>query len=295
MNKGYPIILAGYIGWGLFPLYWALLAQVPALEILLHRILWSVPILLVLVGFSARRKSQVFDAFHSWRELKYLACSSLLISFNWGIYIWAVLNQQVVEASMGYFLTPLLNVIAGVLVFGEKLNRLKLIAIGFAAAGVLFYILSASVIPWTGFAVGLSFAAYGLLRKKMETNAIPGLLVETLLLLPTTLGLIIWLHLSDTAWFLNDSRATDFWLILGGLVTVVPLAFFTAGTRMLPMASVGILFYITPTLQFLSGVFLLGEAFNFDKLIGFVGIWIGLAVFTYSLLSGNTKARAEVT
>ncbi|MEE8366650.1 MAG: EamA family transporter RarD [Gammaproteobacteria bacterium] len=294
MNKGYPIILTGYISWGLFPLYWALLAHIPALEVLLHRMLWSVPVLLVLVVLSDRRKSQVIAALHSWREIGYLSCSGMLICFNWGIYIWAVFNDRVIEASMGYFLTPLLNVIAGVLVFGEKLDTLKVIAIGLAAVGVLYYISTASVIPWTGFAVGLSFAAYGLLRKKMETNAIPGLLIETLLLLPMTLGLILWLHYSDTAWFLNHTRTTDFWLILGGLVTVVPLAFFTAGARMLPMASVGILFYVTPTLQFLFGVFLLGEPFDLDKLIGFVGIWIGLAVFTYSLLSDTTKARAEV-
>ena len=294
MNKGYPVILTGYIGWGLFPLYWALLAHVPALEVLLHRILWSVPFLVLLVVLSNRRKLQVVAAFRSWRELGYLSCSGLLICFNWGIYIWAVLNHRVVEASMGYFLTPLFNVIAGVLVFGEKLDALKVIAIVFAATGVLYYISTTSAIPWIGLAVGLSFAVYGLLRKKMETNAIPGLLVETLMLLPATLGLILWLHYSETAWFLNYNRITDFWLILGGLITVVPLAFFTAGTRMLPMTSVGILFYVTPTLQFLSGVFVLGEAFNLDKLIGFVGIWIGLAVFTYSLLSGSTKAQAEV-
>ncbi len=293
MNNGYPIILTGYIGWGLFPLYWTLLAHVPALEVLLHRILWSVPFLLFLVVLSERRRSQVFVAFHSWREIGYLSCSSLLICFNWGIYIWAVLNNRVIEASMGYFLTPLFNVIAGVLVFGEKLNGLKLIAIGLAAAGVLYYISTATAFPWTGLTIGLSFATYGLLRKKMETNAIPGLLIETLLLLPMTLGLILWLHYSGTASFLNYNQVTDFGLILGGLITVVPLAFFTAGTRLLPMTSVGILFYVTPTLQFLCGIYILGEAFNIDKLIGFIGIWIGLAVFTYSLLSDNSKTQAE--
>ena len=195
---------------------------------------------------------------------------------------------------MGYFLTPLFNVITGVVIFRERLDTLKIVAIGFATAGVLYYIASASAIPWIGLTVGLSFAAYGLLRKKMETNAIPGLLIETLLLLPMTLGLIFWLHYNDTAWFLNDTPTTDLLMIFSGLVTVVPLVLFTAGTRMLPMASVGILFYVTPTLQFLSGVFILGEAFDFDKLIGFVGIWIGLGVFTYSLLSGSTKAQAEV-
>lgn len=285
MNKGYVVILAGYTGWGLFPLYWALLAYVPATEVLLHRMLWSLPVLLLLVLLNQRRRSQVKDAFVSWQELRWLALSSLVICLNWGIYIWAVANQRVVEASMGYFLTPLLNVLAGVVVFSEKLTRLNVVAVLFAAAGVAYYVFATATIPWIGLAVGLSFAAYGLMRKQMKTDAVPGLLVEILLLLPFTLALIAWLHFRGDAMFLNYSLDTDLLLILGGPVTVIPLAFFTAGTRMLPMTTVGILFYVTPSLQFLSGVLLLGESFDFNKLIGFIGIWIGLAIFSYSLLT----------
>ena len=285
MNKGYAVILTGYIGWGLFPLYWTLLIHVPALEVLLQRMLWSVPVLLLLVLMSARRRAQVKTALGSWPELKWLTISSLVICLNWGVYIWAVANQRVVEASMGYFLTPLLNVLAGVIVFKERLTRLNLSAILFAAAGVAYYIFTSAVVPWVGLTVGISFAGYGLLRKQMQTNAVPGLFVEVLLLLPFTLALILWLHFQGEAMFLNDAWDTDLLLILGGPITVLPLAFFTAGTRMLPMTTVGILFYVTPSLQFLSGVVLLGESFNYDKLIGFVGIWIGLAIFSYSLLT----------
>jgi chloramphenicol-sensitive protein RarD len=195
----------------------------------------------------------------------------------------------VVEASMGYFLTPLLNVAAGVIVFQETLTRLKLIAIGCAAAGVAWYVVTNATFPWVGIAVAVSFAGYGLLRKQMHTNAIPGLLVEILLLLPFTLALVIWLGYSGQAVFLNRDLDTDLLLILGGPITIIPLAFFTAGTRMLPMATVGILFYVTPSLQFLSGIFLLGESFNLDKLIAFTGIWIGLAIFGYSLLRRDPK------
>ena len=285
MNKGYAVILTGYIGWGLFPLYWALLAHVPAIEVLLHRMLWSLPVLLLLVILSQRRRAQVKNALLSWQELRWLAFSSLVICLNWGIYIWAVANQRVVEASMGYFLTPLLNVLAGVIVFNEKLTRLNIVAVLFAAAGVAYYVFATATIPWIGLAVGLSFAGYGLMRKQMKTNAVPGLLVEILLLLPFTLVLIAWLHFRGEAMFLHHHLDTDLLLILGGPVTVIPLAFFTAGTRMLPMTTVGILFYVTPSLQFLSGVLLLGEAFDFNKLVGFIGIWIGLAVFSYSLLT----------
>ena len=291
MNKGYAVILTGYIGWGLFPLYWTLLNHVPATEVLLHRMLWSVPILLLLVLVSERRRTQVGSALKSWRELRWLTLSSLVICFNWGIYIWAVANQRVIEASMGYFLTPLLNVLAGVIVFGEKLERLKIIAIIFAAAGVAYYIFTTAAIPWVGLAVGISFAAYGLMRKQMKTNAVPGLLIEILVLLPFTLMLLFWLHFQGEALFLNRSLDTDLLLILGGPITVIPLAFFTAGTRLLPLTTVGILFYITPSLQFLSGVILLGEFFSLDKLIGFIGIWIGLAIFTYSLMTKKVSTQ----
>ena len=294
MNKGYPLILTGYIGWGLLPLYWSLLSHVPPLEVLLHRMLWAVPFLLLLVAFSSRRKSQLFAACHSWPEIRLLTVSSIIICLNWGIYIWAVANQRVIEASMGYFLTPLLNVIVGLLIFKEKLDPLKLAAIGCAAIGVLYYILKAGVFPWVGLSLGISFAAYGLFRKKMDTNAIPGLLIETLILLPFTVGVILWLHGKGVAMFLNDDLTTDLWLILAGPVTVIPLALFTMGARLLPMTSVGILFYVTPTLQFLCGILVFEEAFNQDKLIGFAAIWIGLIIFSYSLLSNQAKTASEV-
>jgi chloramphenicol-sensitive protein RarD len=291
MNKGYAVILTGYIGWGLFPLYWTLLNHVPASEVLLHRMLWSTPLLLLLVLLSPRRRVQFKDALRSWHELRWLALSSLVICANWGIYIWAVANHRVIEASMGYFLTPLLNVLAGVIVFREKLGRLNIVAIMFAVAGVAYYVLSTATVPWVGIAVGISFAAYGLMRKQMKTNAVPGLLVEILLLLPFTLALLLWQQFRGEAMFLHYAWDTDLLLMLGGPITIIPLAFFTAGTRMLPMTTVGILFYVTPSLQFLSGVLLLGESFNLDKLVGFVGIWIGLAIFSYSLLTKRNSTQ----
>jgi len=290
--RGYLIILTGYVGWGLLPLYWALLARVPALEVLLHRMLWSAPVLLLLVLASPRRRGQVGAALASWRELKWLALSSLVICFNWGIYIWAVANHRVVEASMGYFLTPLLNVLVGVLVFRESLTRANVAAILCAGAGVFYYMAASALVPWVGFAVGISFAGYGLLRKRMITNAVPGLFIEVLLLLPFTLAAIFWLQQQGQAQFLHQAGATDILLVLGGPITVLPLAFFTAGTRLLPMTTVGILFYVTPSLQFLCGILLLGEAIDVDRLLGFAGIWMGLAIFTYNLLVRGEKQPA---
>ena len=287
--RGYFVILTGYIGWGLFPLYWALLKHVPPLEVLLHRMLWAVPVLFLFIAISDRRRLQVAAAFRSWRDMRLLVISSLVICFNWGIYIWAVANHRVVEASMGYFLTPLLNVLTGVILFRERIDRVKIIAIAFAAAGVLYYIVSTSIIPWVGLTVGISFAAYGFMRKQMDTNAIPGLFIETVILMPFTLMLVFWIHYQGQAMFLIYDLNTDLLLIFGGPITVLPLAFFTAGTRLLPMSTVGILFYVTPTLQFLSGVLLLGETFDSDRLLGFAGIWIGLAIFTYSLIRRGSE------
>ena len=294
MNKGYFSILTGYVGWGLLPLYWALLIHVPPLEVLLHRMLWAVPFLILLVMFSARRKTQLIAAFHCWPEIRLLLASSIFICLNWGIFIWAVANQRVIEASMGYFLTPLLNVIVGLLIFKERISPVKIVAIGFAAAGVSYYILKAGIFPWVGISLGVSFAAYGLFRKKMHTNAIPGLLIETLILLPFTIGVILWLHGKGIAMFLNGSLTTDLWLILAGPITVIPLALFTMGARMLPMTSVGILFYVTPTLQFLCGILIFGEEFNQHKLIAFTAIWTGLVIFSYSLFSQRARDQSEV-
>ena len=293
MSKGYAVILAGYVGWGLLPLYWVLLRHVPAVEVLLHRIAWSVPVLLALVLASERRRRQIGGVLGSARALGWLAASAVTVSLNWGIFIWAVANERVVEASMGYFLTPLLNVIGGVVVFRERLARLDLVAVGLAAAGVLYYIVGTGLVPWAGIAVGISFAAYGLMRKRMPVNAVPGLLVEVLLLLPFTLALMLWLHQQGGASFLNHSRQTDLWLILAGPVTVVPLALFTAGTRLLPMTTVGVLFYVTPSLQFLTGVAILGEPFDRHTLLGFAGIWCGLALFTWGLLTRRPEGAPK--
>ena len=282
--RGYLTILTGYIGWGLFPLYWALLKHVPALEVLLHRILWAMPVLLLFIVISARRRVQVKSAIYSRKAMGLLTISSIAICFNWGIYIWAVANDRVIEASMGYFLTPLLNVVTGVVILRERIDKTTIIAILFAVIGVVYYIASTSLIPWAGLAIGFSFAIYGFMRKQMHTNAIPGLFIETMILLPFTLLTVIWLHRQGQAVFINHSLNTDLLLILGGPVTILPLAFFTAGTRMLPMTTVGILFYVTPTLQFISGIVVLGEDFNNNMLTGFVGIWIGLAIFSYRLI-----------
>jgi len=293
MLKAYMTLLAGYLGWGLFPLYWQLLNHVPPLEVTLHRIIWSVPVLMLIIYFNRRRQQDFKKALHSPNQLKLLLLTAVLITINWGVYIWAVANARVVEASMGYFLTPLLNIVAGVWLFKEKLSTLKWAAIGFAAAGVLYYILSVGKLPWVALSVGFSFASYGVLRKKILTGAIVGLSIETLMIGPFALAIIFYLHQQHQAVFLNLNSATNSWLILGGLVTVVPLALFTIGARALPMTSVGILFFITPSMQFLIGTLVLNEPMNPDKFISFAIIWFGLVLYSISLLRSAEKDPAN--
>ena len=284
MNKGIILILLGYISWGLFPLYWVLLKHVPATEVLAHRMLWSVPVLALFVILVKAWRSDFFNALKNKKELVYLLITATLITINWGVYIIAVSLDRVVEGSMGYFLTPLLHVIGGFFIFNERINRIKMLAVFFAALGVLYYISSVDTFPWIGLVLGFSFASYGILRKIIKTSAVSGLLIETLWLIPLSLGYILYLTNSQQALFLKLSVDTDTWLILAGTVTVVPLVLFTTGARLLPMTTTGILFYITPTLQFLVGAVVFHEPVNTHQLIGFMGIWIGLALYTYSLL-----------
>jgi chloramphenicol-sensitive protein RarD len=292
MFKAYLSLLSGYIGWGLFPLYWQLLASVSPVEVTLHRIIWSVPVLALLIHLSSRRHRDFTNTLRTRRELKFLLLTAVLITVNWGIYVWAVANARVIEASMGYFLAPLIHISSGVLVFNEKLTPLKWLAVALAALGVCFYIISQGVFPWAGLGVGFSFAAYGVLRKKIATGAVVGLYVETLMMAPIALIGLFIMHYQQSASFLNSTPATDWWLILGGLVTVVPLALFTIGTRQLPMASVGILFFITPSMQFVMGSMVLGEPINTGKLIAFSIIWSGLILYSISIVRG-TKHAAE--
>jgi len=290
MNKGIVLILLGYTIWGLFPLYWALLKDVPATEVLAHRMLWSVPLLIIVVFLIGSWRKSFFTALKDKRELGWLFVTAMLITINWGVYIVAVSLDRVVEASMGYFLTPLLHILGGFLIFKEKISRIKQLAVLCAALGVLYYIKSVDSFPWVGLVLGISFASYGILRKFIKTPAVPGLFIETLWLVPISLGYVIFLAVNHTAVFLNvtsDAHYTNLWLMLAGAVTVIPLVLFTMGARLLPMTTTGILFYITPTLQFLVGAVVFGEPVNTDQLIGFAGIWLGLGIYTYSLLSGS--------
>ena len=284
MNKGILLALSGYLMWGCFPIYWALLNHVNPSEVLVHRMLWSVPVLFFLVYSKPSWRVNFKESLSSRKELLFLLITAILITINWGGYILAVNLGRVVEASMGYFLSPVLNMIGGYFFFHERISKLKQLAVLFATVGALFYVFSGDSFPWLGFLVGFTFSAYGIARKAMTSSAVPGLYIETLILLPFFLVFSIWFYLNFDVSFFNVDISTDILLFLAGAVTVVPLALFNAGAKLLPMTTVGILFLITPTLQFLVGYYLQNEAVNSNQLIGFVGVWAGLIMYSYGLI-----------
>jgi chloramphenicol-sensitive protein RarD len=277
-RRGVLAVSAAFVIWGLFPLYLKPLTHVPALEVIAHRIVWCV---LFVMGWLAwkSRLPEVRAAFADRGVLWRLLLSAILIATNWGIYVWAVSNGRVLEASLGYFINPLVNVLLGVLVLGERLNPRQWIAVGFAAVGVTWLTVAAGGLPWVSLALAVSFGTYGLIRKVVNVGAVAGLAVETLLLAPVALAFLLWLAQRGAGHFGQPPIHVDLLLVGSGLITALPLAFFSTGARLIPYSVVGIIQYIGPTLQLLLGVFLYGEPFAGARAIGFCIIWGGLAVY----------------
>lgn len=289
-RRGLAAAVSAYLIWGVFPLYWALLGHLPALEIIAHRVLWcAVSVSLWL--FWSEGRSWLRRALAGRRVGRLLIASSLLISVNWGVYIWAVTNGRVVDASLGYFINPLLSVALGVGVLGERLNRVQWSAVTLAAVGVLWLTLSQGALPWIALVLASSFAVYGLIRKQVAVEAVPGVAIESLILTPVALGWLLWLAAAQRGAFLAGSAGQDVLLVVGGVLTALPLIGFAYGARRIPYSLVGILQYISPTLQLLSGVLLLGEPFGSDRAIGFGCIWLALAVYAQD----GWRRRAKAT
>lgn len=289
-RRGLAAAVSAYLIWGVFPLYWALLGHLPALEIIAHRVLWcAVSVSLWL--FWSEGRSWLRRALAGRRVGRLLIASSLLISVNWGVYIWAVTNGRVVDASLGYFINPLLSVALGVGVLGERLNRVQWSAVTLAAVGVLWLTLSQGALPWIALVLASSFAVYGLIRKQVAVEAVPGVAIESLILTPVALGWLLWLAAAQRGSFLAGSAGQDVLLVVGGVLTALPLIGFAYGARRIPYSLVGILQYISPTLQLLSGVLLLGEPFGSDRAIGFGCIWLALAVYAQD----GWRRRAKAT
>jgi chloramphenicol-sensitive protein RarD len=281
-RRGVAFAGAAFLFWGLSPIYWKALGAVPASEVLAHRIVWSM-VLLVAMLVARRRGRELLAAVRRPRTLGTLVVTTALIAVNWYVYIWAMAAERVLEASLGYFINPLVNVLLGVVFLRERLSRPQAAAVALAGIGVAVLTLEVGRVPWVALILAGSFGVYGLLRKTVDAGPQVGLAVETALLTPLTLLWLGRLHAGGGGAFAGGGLATDLLLVGAGAVTVVPLVWFTQGARLLPLSALGLIQYLAPSIQFLLAVLVYREPFTATHLAAFAVIWAGLAVFTWDL------------
>jgi len=291
VRAGLFYAVCAYTLWGMMPVYLKAVSAIPALEIVAHRIVWSVPFGAVLITVRSQWR-EVSRALTNSRVLMVLAIAAVCISLNWLIYVWAVTHDRILEASLGYYINPLMYVAAGVLILKETLYPLQRLAVGLAGAGVLVLTIAAGVFPWISLALAALFTGYGYIRKTAAVGAMPGLFIETLLLSPVSLIYLISLGTSGSFGFGQNNPGTDLLLILAGPVTVLPLLCFALGARRLTLVTIGIVQYIGPTLQFFFGLYY-GEPFSFAHGVCFGLIWIALGVFSWDTVHRN-RARTKM-
>lgn len=277
MNKGIWYALGAYLTWGLFPIYWKLLAGIPALQLLGHRIFWSFLLLFGIVLFA--RQVKVFRASLNRRVLLIYSVAAILIAINWLTYVWAVGAGFIVETSLGYFINPLLAVLFGVIFLRERLRPLQWLPIGLATAGVLYLTFAYGSLPWVALTLAFSFAFYGLVKKTAPLGALHGLTLETGILFLPAIAFLLFSEFRGTGAFMHTSPLLDAMLIGAGLVTVIPLWMFSTAAQRIPLTMIGILQYVNPTMQFLLGVLIYKEPFDHRRLIGFGVVWAALILF----------------
>jgi chloramphenicol-sensitive protein RarD len=283
-TSGILYALLAYTIWGLFPIYFKALPDVPADQVLAHRVLWSVVLLAVAVPLLGRRATVI----EACRPI--ILLSAVLIAANWGVYIWAVQSGRVLEASLGYFVNPLVSVLLGVIFLRERLRRRQIQAIALAAVGVIALVIRLHTLPWLPLTLALTFGLYGLVRKHAGVDAVGGLLVEALVLALPALAWVLFCASRGTGAF-GVRPSTTALLVAAGPVTAIPLVWFAMGVRRLPLSMVGILQYVTPTLQFLLAVALYREPFGRAHAIAFGFIWTALALYTWDSFQANRQGE----
>ncbi len=274
-RAGLLAALGAYTLWGTFPAFWPLLEPAGSVEILAHRIAWTLVAMLVLL--TAMRGWRQLRG-QSWRTWVTITAASALITVNWGVYIWGVTHGRVVESALGYYMNPLVSVVLAVVVLGERLRRVQWVAVGIATAAVAVLWAGTGALPWVSLVLAVSFGFYGLLKKRVPLAPVAGLTAEGFLLGPVAIGYLVWLQMVGTGTFGHGTTHTLL-LISAGPVTAAPLLLFAVGARRLPLATLGLLQYVNPTLQFVWGVLVDHEPMPPARWIGFVLVWLALAVF----------------
>jgi chloramphenicol-sensitive protein RarD len=278
-RRGFLYGVAAYLLWGLFPLYWPLLEPAGAVEILAHRVSWSVLTMLVVVAAS-RRLPQLRALFLRHRARNLLTLAAVLIAVNWGTYIYGVNNHRVVETSLGYFINPLVTVLMGVVVLRERLRPWQWVAMGIATVAVVGLAVEYGHPPWIALVLAFSFGTYGLAKKQAAVDAVESLTFETLVLAPVALAYLFWLGAAGDSHFTGHGAGHILLLASSGIVTAVPLLCFGAAAIRVPMTTLGLLQYMTPSLQFVLGVTLLDEHMSSMRWVGFALVWVALVIFT---------------
>ena len=286
-TSGYIYTFLAFFCWGLLPIYWKLLNHMPAEEILSHRIFWS--LIFVLVFLAWKKQLKLAYIFRNKKALGTLMITGLLVGSNWGIYIYAVNINHIIEASLGYYITPLINVALGILFLKERLNKIQLLALILAAGAVTYLTVDYGQFPWISIYLAVSFGLYGLLKKMSGVEAMPSLAIETLVLTPFALAYIIWGMVSGRGHLFTESIQTDFLLIMAGVVTTLPLYWFGLGAKRISLTSVGFMQYVAPTIMLLLGIFMYREGFPKEKQVAFSAIWVALALYTYSIIKNYKK------
>ncbi len=295
---GIGVVFAGlsYILWGVLPLFWKMVDGVPAGEILAHRIVWSLVFMLLILA--ALRKIPSFAGelkalIKNRKRLIGISLASIFISINWGLYIWAVNADRVIEASLGYYINPLVSILLAVIVLKEKLSGLQTVSIILAGAGVLVLTFSFGTFPWVAIMLALSFAFYGLIKKMVQVGALVGLAIETLLITPFALLFLSYVHgVSGVGGAFGGEVGITLLLLLSGVVTAIPLLLFASGAKRIPLSMVGLLQYFAPTIKLIMGVYLFHEPFTDAHLIAFACIWMALGIYTYTLMRGWRLKRS---
>ena len=292
-SAGLGFGMLAYLIWGFFPVYFKALAGVPPLQVVSHRIVWSVLFLALIISWRGRW-GMVRDALRDRRAVALLIVSALLIATNWLVFITAVGHSQIIQSSLGYFITPFVSVLLGMLFYHERLRRLQLVSLLLAVAGVLLLTVQYGHIPWVSIILALTFGTYGLLRKIVTVDSLTGLTVETLLLGPVALGYLIIVSWQGNGAFPAQAGQTNILLMMAGVATAVPLLLFASAARRLRLATIGFLQYITPTLQFLLAVLLYKEPFSMAHLTSFLFIWGGLCCYSYDAWQGLRSTRQNI-
>ncbi len=290
MNPGILYATLAYMVWGLFPLYFRQIADVPALEVVMHRTVWSL-LFVVLLLLVLRRWAWIGQVVRQPKVLGAFALSAVLLSSNWLIYVWAVQNQHVLDASLGYFILPLVNVTFAYAFLGERPRRGQWMAVGLAALGVVWLTIQTGRLPWVALALALTFGFYGLLRKVAVLGALEGLTLETMMLAPFALAYLVYgVAQGDSVLLQGDASALG-WLAIAGPLTAIPLLLFAAGARRIPMTTLGILQYVSPSILFLLSVLVFKEPLQLPRLIGFALIWGALVVYSLEGLVNSRRVR----